>query len=202
MKALRGWRQAGAGNAVVRSASEVTPDDEFVEFAQAAAPRLRRTAFLLCGDWHTAEDLTQSALAKVFVSWRRIRRRDAAHAYATRTLVNTYLADKRLRRVEEVLTARVPDRPAENAVPEDRLLALSALAALPARARAVVVLRYWEDLSVNQAAQVLGCTPGNVKSQSARALDKLRAGLAAAEAETGIAPADGSPRDSKAAQDG
>jgi len=72
----------------------MTPADEFVEFAQAAAPRLRRTAFLLCGDWHTAEDLTQSALAKVFVSWRRIRRRDAAHAYATRTLVNTYLADK------------------------------------------------------------------------------------------------------------
>ncbi len=62
----------------------MTPDDEFVEFAQAAAPRLRRTAFLLCGDWHTAEDLTQSALAKVFVSWRRIRRRDAAHAYAAR----------------------------------------------------------------------------------------------------------------------
>ena len=180
----------------------MTPADEFVEFAQAAAPRLRRTAFLLCGDWHTAEDLTQSALAKVFVSWRRIRRQDAAHAYATRTLVNTYLADRRLRRVEEVLTARVPDRPAETAGPEDRLLAVSALAALPARARAVVVLRYWEDLSVDQAAQVLGCTPGNVKSQSARALDKLRAGLAAAEAETGIASAGGSPRDSKAAQDG
>jgi RNA polymerase sigma-70 factor (sigma-E family) len=180
----------------------VTPTDEFVEFAQAAAPRLRRTAFLLCGDWHAAEDLCQSALAKVFVSWRRISRQDAAHAYATRTLVNTYLADRRLRRVEEVLTARVPDRPAETAGPEDRLLALSALAALPARARAVVVLRYWEDLSVEQAAEVLGCTPGNVKSQSARALDKLRAGLAAAEAETGIAPAGGSQRDSKAAPDG
>jgi len=161
----------------------VTPTEEFVEFAQAAAPRLRRTAFLLCGDWHTAEDLSQSALAKVFVSWRRIRRREAAYAYATRTLVNTYLADKRLRRVDEVLTASLPDRPAEDTGPENRMLVLGALATLPAKARAVVVLRYWEDLSVDQAAQVLGCTPGNIKSQSARALDKLRAGLGAAESE-------------------
>ena len=73
---------------------------------------------------------------------------------------------------------------------------------LPAKARAVVALRYWEDLSVDQAAQVLGCTPGNVKSQSARAQGKLRAGLAAAEAETGTAPADGSRRDAREAQDG
>jgi RNA polymerase sigma-70 factor (sigma-E family) len=167
--------------AVVRSATEVTPTEEFVEFAHAAAPRLRRTAFLLCGDWHTAEDLSQSALAKVFVSWRRIRRREAAFAYATRTLVNTYLADQRLRRVDEVLTSSLPDRPAEDTGPENRMLVLSALAALPAKARAVVVLRYWEDLSIDQAAQVLGCTPGNIKSQSARALDKLRAGLGAAE---------------------
>ncbi len=108
----KGWPHAGAGIAVLRSATELTPTEEFVEFAHAAAPRLRRTAFLLCGDWHTAEDLCQSALAKVFVSWRRIRRRDAAYAYATRTLVNTHLADLRLKRVDEVLTGRVPDRPA------------------------------------------------------------------------------------------
>ena len=159
----------------------MTPAEEFVEFAHAAAPRLRRTAFLLCGDWHAAEDLSQGALAKVFVSWRRIRRRDAAYAYATRTLVNTYLAEKRLKRVDEVLTASVPDRPGVDAGPENRMLVLSALAALPARARAVVVLRYWEDLSVDQAAEVLGCTPGNIKSQCARALDKLRAELGGPE---------------------
>jgi hypothetical protein len=70
----------------------VTSAEEFIEFATAASSQLQRTAFLLCGDWHTAEDLVQATLAKVFVSWRRIRRRDAAHAYATRTLVNTYLA--------------------------------------------------------------------------------------------------------------
>jgi RNA polymerase sigma-70 factor (sigma-E family) len=155
----------------------MTAAEEFVEFAEAAAPRLRRTAFLLCGDWHTAEDLTQSALAQVFVSWRRIRRRDAAHAYATRTLVNLYLADRRLRRVDEVLTGSVPDRPAEQQMPETRLWVRGLLASLPPRARAVVVLRYWDDLSVEQAAQVLGCSTGNIKSQSARALDRLRAGL-------------------------
>jgi RNA polymerase sigma factor (sigma-70 family) len=131
---------------------------------------------LLCSDWHHRGPEPERGLAKVFVSWRRIRRRDAAYAYATRTPVNTYLADKRLKRVNEVLTARLPDRPAEDTGPENRMLVLSALASLPAKARAVVVLRYWEDLSVDQAAQVLGCAPGNIKSQSARALDKLRAG--------------------------
>lgn len=161
----------------------MTPAEEFAEFAQAAAPRLRRTAFLLCGDWHGAEDLSQSALTKVFVSWRRIRRREAAFAYATRTLVNTYLADQRLKRVNEVLTASLPDRPVEDAGPENRMLVMNALAMLPAKARAVIILRYWEDLSVEQAAEVLGCTAGNIKSQSARALDKLRAGLAAAGPE-------------------
>ena len=156
---------------------------EFVEFAEAAAPRLRRTAFLLCGDWHGAEDLAQAALANVFVAWRRIRRQDAAHAYATRTLVNLYLADKRLKRVGEVLTARLPERPAASADPDVRMLVLDALATLPRRSRAVIVLRYWADLSVDQAAEVLGCSPGNVKSQSARALDKLRTVLGKAMAD-------------------
>jgi len=152
----------------------VTAADEFAEFAEAAAPRLRRTAFLLCGDWHGAEDLAQAALANVFVAWRRIRRHDAVHAYATRTLVNIYLADKRLKRVSEVLTARPPERPAAPADLEVRMLVLDALALLPRRSRAVIVLRYWADLSVDQAADVLGCSSANVKSQTARALDRLR----------------------------
>ena len=147
---------------------------EFVEFAAAAAPRLRRAAFLLCGDWHTAEDLAQTALAKVFVSWRRVRRQDAAYAYATRALVNSYLADKRLRRSTEILTDRLPDCPQMEPAPETRMVVLDALATLPPRSRAVVVLRYWADLSVDQAAEVLGCSPGTVKTLGARARDKLR----------------------------
>jgi RNA polymerase sigma-70 factor (sigma-E family) len=163
----------------------VTSAEEFIEFAAAAAPRLRRTAFLLCGDWHIAEDLAQTTLAKVFGSWRRISRQDAADAYATRTLVNTYLADRRRKRVEEVLTDQLPERPAEAQAPELRMVVLGALAALPPGARAVVVLRYWEDMSVEQVAALLGCSTGNVKSQSARALDKLRPLLGDAAAGPG-----------------
>jgi RNA polymerase sigma-70 factor (sigma-E family) len=155
----------------------VTSAEEFTEFAVAAAPRLRRMAFLLCGDWHTAEDLVQTALAKVFVSWRKIRRQDAAHAYAARILVNTYLAQNRLKSTGEILTDQIPEYPALTPAPETRIVVLNALATLPPRSRAVVVLRYWADLSVEQAAATLGCSTGNVKSQSARALDKLRAVL-------------------------
>lgn len=148
--------------------------EEFVEFAEGASPRLRRTAFLLCGDWHMAEDLVQNALAKVFVAWRRIRRQDAAYAYATRTLMNCYLADRRRKRPVEVLTDQIPDQAVAAPAPESRLLILKALAELPPKARAVVVLRYWADLSVDEVAGVLGCSPGNVRSQSTRALSKLR----------------------------
>jgi RNA polymerase sigma-70 factor (sigma-E family) len=163
----------------------VSSAEEFTEFAVAASPQLRRMAFLLCGDWYTAEDLVQTALAKVFVSWRKIRRQDAAHAYAARILVNTYLAQKRLKRTGEIPTDQIPDQPAHSPEPETRIVVLNALATLPPRSRAVVVLRYWADLSVEQAAATLGCSPGNVKSQSARALDKLREVLGDATSETG-----------------
>jgi RNA polymerase sigma-70 factor (sigma-E family) len=163
----------------------VTSDEEFVEFAATSAPRLRRAAFLLCGDWHTAEDLAQTALAKVFVSWRKVRRQDAAHAYATRTLVNSYLADKRLRRSKEIPTDTIPESAATPPAPETRILVLDALATLPPRSRAAVVLRYWDDLSVDQAADVLGCSPGTIKSLSARALDKLRTVLGDVMNESG-----------------
>jgi RNA polymerase sigma-70 factor (sigma-E family) len=162
------------------------PADEFVEFAAATSPRLRRIAFLLCGDWHTAEDLAQATLAMVFVSWRRIRRHDSAYAYATRTLLNTYLADRRLKRAGELLTAQLPEGPSAEHAPELRLVVLQALATLPRQARAVVVLRYWLDMSVEQVAELLGCSEGNVKSQSARGLDKLRPLLGDAAAELGL----------------
>jgi RNA polymerase sigma-70 factor (sigma-E family) len=162
-------------------------EDEFVEFAEAVAPRLRRTAFLLCGDWHTAEDLAQTTLAKVFGAWRRISRRDAANAYAMRTLLNTYLAESRKKRPGEILTGQPPEPRDDAPSPELRLAVLEALAMLPPKARAVVVLRYWADQSVEQTAALLGCSAGNVKSQSARALGKLRVLLddAAGEPATG-----------------
>ena len=166
--------------------------EDFTEFASVASPRLRRTAFLLCGNWQTAEDLAQTTLAKMFVSWRRVGQLDATHAYATRTLINTYLAGRRRKRAAELLLGLLPDRAVEARALELRLVVLDALATLPPKARAVVVLRYWEDLSVEQVAELLGCSTGNVKSQSARSLDKLRALLGDAAAEE--CPPDRAPR--------
>jgi RNA polymerase sigma-70 factor (sigma-E family) len=163
----------------------VTSAEEFAEFAEVMFPRLRRTAFFLCGDWHTAEDLAQTALTKVFVSWRRIRRQDAVHAYANRTLVNVYMSHRRLKRTGELLTGWFPERAAQDPAPETRIMLLDALATLPPRSRAVVVLRYWADLSVEQVADVMGCSTGNVKKLSVLALDKLRVLVGEAMAESG-----------------
>jgi RNA polymerase sigma-70 factor (sigma-E family) len=154
--------------------------EEFTEFAAAEMARLRRTAFLLCGDWHAAEDLTQIALTKTLLAWRRIRQRENAHAYAHRSLVNAYLSHRRPRRAGEVPVDRIPE--STSAAPtgstaELRIVLMDALAALAPQARAVVVLRYWEDLSIEQVAALLRCSTGNVKSQSARALEKLRGTL-------------------------
>jgi RNA polymerase sigma-70 factor (sigma-E family) len=158
----------------LEGANQVTSAEGFVEFVEAVYPQLRRTAFLLCGDWGNAEDLAQTALEKVFVSWHKIRQQDSVHAYTHRTLVNSYLAHKRLKRTGELLTAWFPERAIEAPAPETRIMALDALATLPPRTRAVVVLRYWADLSVEQVADVLGCSPGNVKRLSAYAKDRLR----------------------------
>jgi RNA polymerase sigma-70 factor (sigma-E family) len=160
--------------------------EEFTEYAAGAAARLRRTAFLLCGDWHTAEDLTQTTLAKMFVSWRRISRQDAVYAYASRTLVNAYLTDRRRRRSREVLTGWLPETAVEPRACEVRMVVLDALATLPPKMRVVVVMRYWADLSVEQVADLLGCSTGNVKSQSARGLGKLRAVLEQDGTRTGL----------------
>ena len=148
--------------------------EEFTEFAAAELVRLRRTAFLLCGDWHAAEDLTQIALTKTLLSWRRISKQQNAHAYAHRTLVNTYLGQRRPRRSGEIPVDQVPEHAGQPGTAELRVVLMSALASLPPQARAVVVLRYWEDLSIEQVAGILRCSAGNVKSQSARAPQKLR----------------------------
>jgi RNA polymerase sigma-70 factor (sigma-E family) len=173
-----------------------TVDDEFTSYLAVAFPRLRRTAFLLCGDWHAAEDLAQITLTKVFASWRRIIRSDAVDAYARKTLLNSYTAECRRKRHTEVPTAGLPERPVDQPGPELRLDVMEALATLPPKARAVVVLRYWEDLSIEQTAASLGCSAGTVKSQSARALEKLRALLdEAPPADPGADRAQGRRRD-------
>jgi RNA polymerase sigma-70 factor (sigma-E family) len=151
--------------------------EEFTEFAAAEMARLRRTAYLLCGDWYAAEDLTQIALTRTLLAWRRISKQENAHAYAHRTLVNAYLGQRRTRRCGEIPVGDLPELHGPSGTTELRLVLLAALATLPPQARAVVVLRYWEDLSVDQVAEILRCSAGTVKSQSARSLKKLRDSL-------------------------
>lgn len=151
-------------------------DEDFDDFAYAAWPRLRWSAFLLTGDSHLAEDLAQTALAKTFASWSRVRR-DDAHAYARRVLVNANIDRLRRRRVVEVgdetLAGVADTSPTSRVEDGDELVRL--LAGLSSRERRVVVLRYYFDLSEATVADELGVSIGTVKSTASRALAKLRA---------------------------
>ncbi len=149
----------------------------FVEFAEAARGRLRRTAYLLCGDWEQASDHVQEGLIRVYVAWPRLTRAGREHGYARRAVVSAFLDHSRRRSSTEVPSE--PDRnvPSGQDVAESvalRAALMSALADLPLRQRACVVLRYFDDLSVADTAAVLGCSEGTVKSQTSRALASLR----------------------------
>jgi RNA polymerase sigma-70 factor (sigma-E family) len=149
-------------------------DDDFVEYARVSAGQLRRTAYLLCHDWDLAADLTQTTLARMFVHWQRINRRDNPHAYARQVLSRAFLDHHRSKRSQEVVTAEFSDVPGAIEDSDLRLTLIDALARLPPRDRAIVVLRYWEDLSVESVADILGLPAGTVTSRSARSLARLR----------------------------
>ncbi|PYC77106.1 SigE family RNA polymerase sigma factor [Streptomyces tateyamensis] len=152
--------------------------DGFEEFAYARGRRLFRTALLLAGDWHLAEDLTQATLAKLFASWAKVRRAEHPEAYARSVLVRTYLSHHRLRRsAERPAVGELPDVVAPQGDPELRVTLLAALGELGPRDRAVLVLRYWEDRSVEETAAELNTSPGAVRSQCLRALARLREAL-------------------------
>jgi RNA polymerase sigma-70 factor (sigma-E family) len=150
-------------------------DDEFTELVHACWAGLYRTAYLMLGDAAEAEDLVQTALAKTYANWRHVRSLEAAPGYARTTLVNTassWFRKKGWRNERPTLV--LPDVPHETD-PSTRPTVLDALAQLPPRQRAVIVLRYYEDLSVAQVATALGVTEGTVKSQTSAAIDRLRA---------------------------
>jgi RNA polymerase sigma-70 factor (sigma-E family) len=147
----------------------------FVEYFSARAQPLRRLAYSLCGDWHTAEDLVQLTFVRLYRSWPRVRD-DTVDAYARRILVNTFLTHRRDRR-RESLMADPPERAADGVDVAQRLAVHRALASLAPRQRAAVVLRYLEDLPVAEVAALLGVTEGTVKSQTARAIQSMRAEL-------------------------
>ena len=149
-------------------------DGEFTEFVHASWASLYRTAYLLLGDRSEAEDLVQTTLAKTYASWSKVRDLEAAPSYARTVLVNTaasWFRKKSWR--NERPTESLPDRGHETD-PTDRPALIDALAQLPPRQRAVIVLRYYDDLSVSQTAEALGCSDGTVKSQTSDALTKLR----------------------------
>lgn len=153
-----------------------TLDAEFAGFVREHRTDLVRTARLLAGgDPHRAEDLVQTALVRAYVAWGRIRENDYPVAYVRRSIVNAHIDESRRpwwRRERSTAFLPEPSVPA----PHDGLgeAVRAALAALPPKMRAVVVLRHWLDLSVEQTAEWLGCTEGTVKSQNAKAVAKLR----------------------------
>jgi RNA polymerase sigma-70 factor (sigma-E family) len=145
-------------------------EQEFTEFFAASAPGLRRTAYLVVHDWHLAEDLTQQGMAKLYVAWPRTRPATRM-AYARRIVVNECLSYLRRHR-PETATDEVPERVAHEGEPVLDLP--TALDLLPPRQRAIVALRFLDDLPVAEVADLLDVAEGTVKSQTARALDTLR----------------------------
>lgn len=159
-------------------------EQAFVDFATGAARSLRRTAYLMTGDWHRADDVVQNALVKLYVAWPRLTRSEGFPTYARRAVVTSAIDEGRRpwrrERSDDQAGATEPDHHDRMGEVDDRLLVVAALAELPPRQRATVVLRYYDELSVEETAEVLGCTTGTVKSQTARGLDTLRERLVAA----------------------
>ncbi|WP_204164548.1 SigE family RNA polymerase sigma factor [Nocardioides daejeonensis] len=150
--------------------------EEFTTFVQETGAQLHRAALLLTGDHHLAEDLTQATYAKTFAAWSRVSAADSPLAYARTTLLNTYLSHRRLRRNSEqpVDDSLFSHQEVHATDPTTRLDLFDALATLAPLDRAIVVLRYWEDRSVADAAHDLGITQETVRTRSRRALARLR----------------------------
>jgi len=151
---------------------------DFEAYVSARAAALRRTAYLLCGDWHEAEDVVQTALTKLYLAWHRVEKRNSVDAYVRQIVVRCVLDERRRGWRRESPVDALPDRPVREASgSDDRETLLAALATVPPQQRAVLVLRYWEDLSIAETARLLGISDGAVKSASSRGLDNLRRAL-------------------------
>ena len=135
---------------------------------------MRRTAYLMCRDWHLAQDLVQTALTRMYASWPKVRRAQSLEAYSRRVLMNAVFDLRNRRSGSELVLADLPDRPVTGAAPELHVALMRALATLPVRDQAIVVLRHWEDHSVETVAAILDVSPSVVKTQSMRALARLR----------------------------
>ena len=165
-------------------------DEEFREFVSARSASLHRVAYLLTGNWATAEDLVQTTLTKTYLAWGRIRTTDSVDAYARRVLYNTNASWWRKRSNRERPTELVDDRPdlgedlAERSAMRDAMW--RHVSELPRRQRAVLVLRFYEHRTDAQIAEILGISVGTVKSQASRALAGLRKRLKSPSAALGL----------------
>jgi RNA polymerase sigma-70 factor (sigma-E family) len=154
------------------------PDSGFTQYVKAIQPDMRRQAYLLCGDWYEADDLVQQTLIKVLLRWETLDRRDELAAYTRTVLVRTFISDHRASRwSREFLADRLPEPDPLPDIQErlaDRLLLLDAVARLGPRQRAAIILRFWEHLSAEEAAATLGCSETTIRSNTLRALVRLR----------------------------
>ncbi|WP_367138405.1 SigE family RNA polymerase sigma factor [Saccharothrix sp. HUAS TT1] len=150
-------------------------DDEFAQFFASRFDQARRTAHALCGNWLEAEEIAQHAFVRMYAHWPKVRR-DSAEAYLRTVVTRIFLDSRRRGRRREQVVASPPESAVEpdTAGADERQPLLAALQHVPPRQRAVLVLRYAHDLSVEQVAEALRCSTGTVKSQTARGLQTLR----------------------------
>jgi RNA polymerase sigma-70 factor (sigma-E family) len=148
---------------------------EYVDYVTARIPALRRLAFVLAGDEHRADDLVQQTITTLYVKWQRARSADYLDGYVRTMLVRTFVDERRLAWARVRLFREAPEpAPIEDGGYEDRQVVRAALARVPRRQQAVLVLRFFYDLPVDEVAGILGCSSGTVKSQTSRGLATLR----------------------------
>jgi RNA polymerase sigma-70 factor (sigma-E family) len=169
-------------------------DGAFTRYVKAHRRDMRRQAYLLCGDWHEADDLVQQTLIKVLLRWEALEQRDGLAAYTRTVMFRTFVSDRRaLRWSREFTSDRLPEPDPEPDGQErlaDRLLLLEALDRLGPRQRAAIVLRYLEHRSAEEAADILGCSVATIRSNTCRALVHLRSLLCGAALPVGSGVAD------------
>ncbi|MEU2994799.1 SigE family RNA polymerase sigma factor [Streptomyces griseoincarnatus] len=153
-------------------------EESFAQYVRGARPALRRNAFVLVGDWFTADDLVQQTLIVLYRRWERLEQHDALSGYARTVMVRLFISERRAHRwTRELLHDSPPDSqpaPEEAARVGDRIMLLGVLATLTPKQRSLVYLRYWEDLSIEETAQIMDCSPATVRSSASRTLRILR----------------------------
>ncbi|NUT98611.1 MAG: SigE family RNA polymerase sigma factor [Saccharothrix sp.] len=159
-------------------------DAEFTEHFDRCADSMRFTAYLLCGNHHEAEDVVQAAFLKLYLAGPKLVRREGLEPYLRRIVVRTFIAERRrVRWRREQLRDELPEQAETAVLSEDKLVVWDALRSVPAKQRAVLVLRYWHDLGVEETAAALRCSVGTVKSNTNRGLKALRRRLGPAYGE-------------------